>query len=100
MKKTNFALISALYSNRDHGLYSDIYFPIIKYAITRIFSEHKDSHPYCSADDIYNFIMVKISNFVAQYRYVSLKDQKLVLVSFWARNPKSDLRVVEILALI
>lgn len=59
MEKTNFALISALYSNRDHGLYSDIYFPIIKYAITRIFSEHKDSHPYCSADDIYKFIIDK-----------------------------------------
>lgn len=59
MEKTNFALISALYSNRDHGLYSDIYFPIIKYAITCIFSEHKDSHPYCSADDIYKFIIDK-----------------------------------------
>lgn len=59
MEKTNFALISALYSNRDHGLYSDIYFPIIKYAITRIFSEHKDSHPYCSAADIYKFIIDK-----------------------------------------
>lgn len=56
MEKTNYALISALYSNSDHGLYSDIYFPIIKYAITCIFSQRKDSHPYCSADVIHNFI--------------------------------------------
>lgn len=59
MKKTNFALISALYSNSNHGLYSDIYFPIIKYAITCIFSQHKGSHPYCSADEIHNFITDK-----------------------------------------
>lgn len=57
MEKTNFALISALYSNCDHGLYSDIYFPIIKYAITCIFSQRKESHPYCSADEIHNFIV-------------------------------------------
>ena len=59
MEKTNYALISALYSNSNHGLYSDIYFPIIKYAITCIFSQRKDSHPYCSADEIHNFIINK-----------------------------------------
>lgn len=59
MEKTNYALISALYSNSNHGLYSDIYFPIIKYAITCIFSQRKVAHPYSSADEIHNFIKDK-----------------------------------------
>lgn len=59
MEKTNYALISALYSNRNHGLYSDIYFPIIKYALVCLFSKRDESHPYCSADEIHNFIIDK-----------------------------------------
>ena len=59
MKKSNYALISALYSNSNHGLYSDIYFPIIKYAIVGIFCKRKESHPYCSADDIRDYIIDK-----------------------------------------
>ena len=59
MEKTNYALISALYSNRNHGLYSDIYFPIIKYALVCLFSMRDESHPYCSADEIHNFIIDK-----------------------------------------
>ena len=59
MEKTNYALISALYSNRNHGLYSDIYFPIIKYALVCLFSKRHESHPYCSADEIHNFIKDK-----------------------------------------
>ena len=59
MKKTNFALISALYSNSNHGLYSDIYFPIIKYALAFFFSQREESHPYCSSDEIRNFIIDK-----------------------------------------
>ncbi|MBE6290240.1 MAG: hypothetical protein E7100_08460 [Bacteroidaceae bacterium] len=59
MEKTNFALISALYSSVNHGLYSDIYFPIIKYALASFFSQHGGSHPYCSADEIHGFILDK-----------------------------------------
>ena len=59
MEKTNYALISALYSNSDHGLYSDIYFPIIKYALACIFSKREESHPYCSTDEIHKFILDK-----------------------------------------
>lgn len=59
MEKTNYALISALYSNRNHGLYSDIYFPIIKYALVCLFSMRDESHPYCSTDEIHNFIIDK-----------------------------------------
>jgi hypothetical protein len=57
MEKTNYALISALYSNSNHGLYSDIYFPIIKYAIVNLFSKREESHPYCSASEIHDFIV-------------------------------------------
>lgn len=56
MNKTNYALISALYANSKHGLYSDIYFPIIKYSIVCLFSKLGGSHPYCSAEIIHDFI--------------------------------------------
>lgn len=56
MEKSNYALISALYSSGTKGLYSDIYFPIIKYAVVKLFAKKKSSHPYCSAEEIHNFI--------------------------------------------
>lgn len=59
MEKTNYALISALYASGNKGLYSDIYFPIIKYAIVEIFSKHKENHPYCKAEDIHDYILEK-----------------------------------------
>ena len=59
MEKSNYALISALYANSNHGLYSDIYFPIIKYALVGLFSDREESHPYCSADAIHDFIVDK-----------------------------------------
>lgn len=59
MEKSNYALISALYSNTKHGLYSDIYFPIIKYAIVNQFAKRKEGHPYCSSTDIQEFIVEK-----------------------------------------
>ena len=59
MEKSNYALISALYSNSNHGLYSDIYFPIIKYALVGLFAKREESHPYCSADDIHDYIVDK-----------------------------------------
>lgn len=57
MEKSNYALISALYSNSNCGLYSDIYFPIIKYALVGLFAKRKESNPYCSADAIHNYIV-------------------------------------------
>lgn len=59
MEKSNYALISALYSNTKHGLYSDIYFPIIKYAIVNLFAKRKDGYPYCNATEIHDFIAEK-----------------------------------------
>ena len=57
MKKSNYALISALYSSGTKGLYSDIYFPIIKYAIVKLFSKNTNSHPYCSTEEVHDFIV-------------------------------------------
>ena len=59
MEKSNYALISALYSNSNHGLYSDIYFPIIKYALVGLFAKREESHPYCTATDIHDYIVDK-----------------------------------------
>lgn len=59
MEKSNYALISALYSSANHGLYSDIYFPIIKYALVSLFATRENGNPYCSATDVHGFILDK-----------------------------------------
>lgn len=58
-QKSNYALISALYANETKGLYSDIYFPIIKYSIAKIFSKKNLEVSYCTADEINEFIKDK-----------------------------------------
>lgn len=53
MERTNFALITALYANRARGLYSDIYFPIIKYAVVKIWEgAPEESSHYAMAEDV------------------------------------------------
>lgn len=80
MKKSNYALISALYSNKTKGLYSDIYFPIIKYAIVELFAQDKNTNHYFSADDIHNFIQntfgVMIPNVVITKSVMKIQSQK------------------------
>lgn len=56
MKKSNYAFVSALYASRTKGLYSEMYFPIIKYALAKIFAEKKGERVYCTADDVSEFI--------------------------------------------
>lgn len=38
MKKSNYAFVSALYASKTKGLYSEMYFPIIKYSLAKIFA--------------------------------------------------------------
>lgn len=59
MQKSNYALITALYVNKRKGLYSDIYFPIIRYALAKKFSENTDGRAYCTAETISEFIANK-----------------------------------------
>lgn len=56
MKKSNYAFVSALYASRTKGLYSEMYFPIIKYALAKIFAEKKGGRVYCTADEVSEFI--------------------------------------------
>lgn len=56
MKKSNYAFVSALYASRTKGLYSEMYFPIIKYALAKIFAEKKGESVYCTADEVSEFI--------------------------------------------
>lgn len=56
MKKSNYAFVSALYASKTKGLYSDIYFPIIKYALAKIFAAKIDGNVYCTADKVSEFI--------------------------------------------
>ena len=49
-------MISALYSNPDAGLYRDIYFPIIKYAIVCLFFSGKVD-AYYDLEDVQKFIL-------------------------------------------
>lgn len=59
MRKSNYALITALYASKTNGLYSDIYFPIIRYALAKKFSEKHDGSTFCSADVISEYINKK-----------------------------------------
>lgn len=56
MQKSNYALVSALYANKTKGLYSDIYFPIIRYALVKIFTKKLESDTYSSADKVAEYI--------------------------------------------
>ena len=56
MKKSNYAFVSALYANRTKGLYSEMYFPIVKYALAKIFAEKKGGNVYCTADEVSEYI--------------------------------------------
>ena len=56
MRKSNYALITALYASKTRGLYSDIYFPIIRYALAKVFSTGNFENKYRCADDVSNFI--------------------------------------------
>ena len=56
MNRSNYAFVSALYANQERGLYTDIYFPIIKYALAKLFAEKQGGYVYCSAEDVTNFI--------------------------------------------
>lgn len=56
MKKSNYAFVSALYASKTKGLYSDIYFPIIKYALAKIFAAKIDGNVYCTAEEVSEFI--------------------------------------------
>lgn len=54
----NYALISALYSHQERGLYSDVYFPIIKYTIVQLFNkkEMDNQTVYYTAQDVHDYI--------------------------------------------
>lgn len=55
-QKSNYALISALYANETKGLYSDIYFPIIKYSIAKIYTKKDLDSSYSTVDEISEYI--------------------------------------------
>ena len=57
MARSNYALISALYADKTRGLYSDIYFPIIKYAIVKIFYNKEVGEHYATSDDVQKLIV-------------------------------------------
>lgn len=54
--RSNYALISALYADKKRGLYSDIYFPIIKYAILMLYGEAESSQPYFTSQQVHDKI--------------------------------------------
>ena len=57
----NYALISALYASKTNGLYSDVYFPIIKYTIVQLFNRKalNNSPVYYTSQDVIDFIEEK-----------------------------------------
>lgn len=89
-QKSNYALISALYANETKGLYSDIYFPIIKYSIAKIFSKKNLEVSYCTADEINEFIKDKFGIDIP-----IIVISKSVLKISKISNEKIDLQVYE-----
>lgn len=56
-QNSNYALVAALYCNRNCTcLYSDIYFPIIKYSVYSVFSEKNRADGYCDCDEVFDYI--------------------------------------------
>lgn len=46
MNKRNYALMSVLYDNKEADLYNDIYFPIIRYGIAKLYNDQEESEKY------------------------------------------------------
>lgn len=64
MTKENFALMSVLYDNEEANLYSDIYFPIIKYSIANLYNDQMEGGKYYDLsllqDNIFKQFGIKI----------------------------------------
>jgi len=79
MKKSNYALISALF-DRKGSLYKEIYLPIIKYTIASLFYEEKYKQDYYTLDNISEFIVerfgIKIPHVVLLGSLQNLLNQK------------------------
>lgn len=56
MERSNYALVSALYADKSRGLYSDIYYPIIKYAVVKLYAQKPGVDNYSSVDSIQELI--------------------------------------------
>ena len=80
LERSNFALISALYESKDGGLYSDIYFPIMKYVIVKLYCECNLSECYGTSEIVHNKIMnlfgIKIPHVVIAKTVLKLAGQK------------------------
>lgn len=78
--RSNFALISALYESKDGGLYSDIYFPIMKYVIVKLYCECTQSECYGTSELVHSTIMelfgIKIPHVVIAKTVLKLAGQK------------------------
>lgn len=88
MKKSDFALISALYDSKRGGLYSDVYFPIIKYTIVSLFYQ-KGQQQYYTQNNVKEFIL---QNFGIEIPSLVLK-KSIVAVS--QKSSDLDLEVFE-----
>lgn len=88
----NYALITALYASQTHGLYSDVYFPIIKYSISQLYQQKSlsDRSPYFLSQDVHDFInerfKIKIPSIV-----IGKSIQKIAASS----NGLIDIRIME-----
>jgi hypothetical protein len=58
-KRKNIALMATLYANHDADLYSDIYFPIIKYGIASICKDQFDFEKYYDIDFLQETIILQ-----------------------------------------
>ena len=88
MRKSDFALISALYDSKSGGLYSDVYFPIIKYTIISLFYQ-KEPQEYYTHDNVKDYI---IKNFGIEIPSLVIKKS---IVAVNEKSPELDLQIFE-----
>lgn len=91
MEKTNYALISALYANKSRGLYSDIYFPIIKYAVVKLYTKAGDDSMHYSSAEAVQTIIIELFGIKIPYVVIVMTLKKIAAF----KNSTIELKVFE-----
>lgn len=88
MRKSNFALISALYDSKSGGLYADVYFPIIKYTIVSLFYQEEHQEFYTQKN---------VSDFIKENFGIEIPSLviKKAIVAVNSKSPEFELDIYE-----
>lgn len=91
MKQNNIALITALYNTHGCDLYKEIYFPIIKYCVSKMYIESPDANKYgditALKDNILSEFGVNIPLIIIKQSIIALSNiRKDVIITFYEKR--------------